>query len=225
MNESHSYWHLTKGTNKDTTSSYSGHQQLQEKGPEQSPYTKGTGTNLNTIAPQNNPISESNNSTYTSLMGRVSHQTMIKAPNPQMKNQPDPDPNQKALARKNSCNNTHLQLEQQLQHQQHQEPPTLTTEENPESYRSQTHTALASLLLAKNNNQLQQIWRLRLLQLQQQRLLSDQTHCQQPPPLPLHRLPPWLHNELWEIYQTVTGEMILMILKGPCHRGTSLAVP
>jgi hypothetical protein len=44
----------------------------------------------------------------------------------------------------------------------------LTTEENSESYRSQTNTALALLLLAKNNNQPQQIWRLRLLQLQQQ---------------------------------------------------------
>jgi hypothetical protein len=34
----------------------------------------------------------------------------------------------------------------------------LTTEKNPESYHSQMNTALASLLLAKNNNQPQQIW-------------------------------------------------------------------
>jgi hypothetical protein len=34
----------------------------------------------------------------------------------------------------------------------------LTTEENLESYYSQTHTALALLLLAKNNNRPQQIW-------------------------------------------------------------------
>jgi hypothetical protein len=46
-------------------------------------------------------------------------------------------------------------------------------EEDPESYSLQTNTALASLLLARNNNRPQQIWQLRLLQLQQQQLLSD----------------------------------------------------
>jgi hypothetical protein len=44
----------------------------------------------------------------------------------------------------------------------------------------QTHTALASLLFCKNNNRPQQIWRLRLLQLQQQRCLSDLIHHQRP---------------------------------------------
>src|SRR5580693_1526025 len=44
----------------------------------------------------------------------------------------------------------------------------------------QTHTALASLLFCKNNNRPQQVWRLRLLQLQQQRCLSDLIHHQQP---------------------------------------------
>jgi hypothetical protein len=150
------------------TSSYSDHQQLQEKGPKQSPYTKETGTSLNTIASQSNPILELNDSTYTNLTGRVSCQTTIKVPNPQMKNQLHPDLNQTVPAKRNSHNDMYLQLKQQLQHQQHQEPPTLTTEENPESYCSQMNTALASLLLAKNNNQPQQIWRLRLLQLQQQ---------------------------------------------------------
>jgi hypothetical protein len=81
----------------------------------------------------------------------------------------------------------------------------LTIEENPESYHSQMHTALALLLLAKNNNWPQQIWRLRLLQLQQQWLLSDLTH-HQPQPQPLHRLPPQLHNELREIYKPQCGE-------------------
>jgi hypothetical protein len=149
-------------------SSYSDHQQLQGRGPKQSPYTKEAGTSLNTIASQNNPILESNDSTYTNSMEKVSHQTTIKVPNPQMKNQPHPDPGQTVSVKSNSHNDMHLQLKQQRQHQQHQEPPTLTTEENPESYHSQMNTALASLLLAKNNNQSQQIWQLRLLQLQQQ---------------------------------------------------------
>jgi hypothetical protein len=70
----------------------------------------------------------------------------------------------------------HQQLSKSLHRQQHRQPAMHTMEENPESYHLQTHTALALLLLAKNNNQPQQIWQLRLLQLQQQRLLSDQAH-------------------------------------------------
>jgi hypothetical protein len=197
-----------KGTNEDTTSSYSDHQQLQERKPKQSPYMRGIGTSLNTIVPQNNPTLESNDSTYTNLMERVSHQTMSKHPIPQTKNQPHLDLNQTVPVKRNSHNDMHLQLKQQQQHQQHQEPPMLTTEENPESYRSQTHTALALLLLARNNNRPQQIWQLRLLQLQQQRLLSGQTHHQQPPPPPLHRLPPQLHNNLQEIYKLQCGESL-----------------
>jgi hypothetical protein len=46
--------------------------------------------------------------------------------------------------------------------------------------RHQTHTVLASLLFCKNNNRPQQIWRLRLLRLQQQRCLSNLTRHQQP---------------------------------------------
>jgi hypothetical protein len=46
---------LIKGTNEDTTSSYSGHQQLQGRGPKQSPYTKGIGTSLNTIVSTKQP--------------------------------------------------------------------------------------------------------------------------------------------------------------------------
>jgi hypothetical protein len=138
-------------------------------------------------------------------MEKASHRTTSKHPIPQMKNQPHPDLNQTVSAKKSSHSATHHQLKQQLHHQQHQEPPMLTTEENLESYYSQTHTALALLLLAKNNNRPQQIWRLRLLQLQQQQLLSDLAH-HQPQPLPLHRLPPQLHNELWEIYKPQYGE-------------------
>jgi hypothetical protein len=104
------------------------------------------------IAPLNNPTSESHNSIYMNLMEKAFHQTMNKYLNLQTKNQAHLDPDQKVPAKKNSHNNTHLQLQQQLQHQQHQELLMLTTEENPESYHSQTHTTLASLLLAKNNN-------------------------------------------------------------------------
>jgi len=168
MSESHLYQLSIKETNGDTTSSYSDHQQLQERGLKQSPYMKGTGMNLNTIASQSNPILESNNSTYTNSTEKASHQTTSKHPIPQTKNQQCLDLNQIAPVKRNSHNNMHLQLKQQQQHQQHQEPPTLTTEENPESYHSQTNIALALLLLAKNNNRLQQIWQLRLLQLQQQ---------------------------------------------------------
>jgi hypothetical protein len=168
---------------------------------------KGTGTSLNMIASQSNPTLELNDSIYTNSTEKVSHQTTNKLPNPQTKNQVHLDPNQKVPAKKNSHNDTHLQLQQQLQHQQHQEPLMLTTEENHESYHSQTHTALALLLLGKNNNRPQQIWQLRLLQLQQQQLLSNLTH-HQPQPLPLHRLPPQLHNELQEIYRPQCGEAL-----------------
>jgi hypothetical protein len=78
-------------------------------------------------------------------------------------------------------------------------------EEDPQSYCHQTNNALASLLLAKHNNRPQQIWRLRLLQLQQQRLLSELTPHQSTQ-LPLHRLPPQLHNELRTIYRPLYGE-------------------
>jgi hypothetical protein len=158
MSESHLYQLSIKETNGDTTSSYSDHQQLQERGLKQSPYMKGTGMNLNTIASQSNPILESNNSTYTNSTEKASHQITNKVLNPQTKNQPHRDLNQTVPAKRNSHNDTHLQLKQQLQHQQHQEPLTLTTEENPESYYSQTNTALALLLLAKNNNRPQQVW-------------------------------------------------------------------
>jgi hypothetical protein len=78
-------------------------------------------------------------------------------------------------------------------------------EEDPKSYCTQTNIALALLLLARNNNRPQQIWRLRLLQLQQQQLLSNLAP-QQHLPLPLHRLSPCLHNELQDIYKPLYGE-------------------
>jgi hypothetical protein len=152
MNESHSYQPLTRETNEDTTSSYSDHQQQQEKEPKQSHYMEVTDTSLNTIASQSNLTSESYDSTYTNSMEKVSCQITNKSPIPQTKNQLHLDLSQTVPAKKNPHNDVHLQLKQQLQHQQHQELPTLTTEENPENYHSQTHTALASLLLARSNN-------------------------------------------------------------------------
>jgi hypothetical protein len=189
------YQHLTRGTNEDTTSSYSDHQHTQDRKPEQSPYTKDGGTSLTMMSEQEGHTSESNVSTSTNSTERVSHQTMNPYPNHQMKNQQYPDQSQRTPAMKNQCNDTHRLLSKSLHHLQHQSPVTHTMEEDPESYRSQTNNALASLLLARNNNRPQQIWRLRLLQLQQQRLLSDLTphHSTQ---LPLRRLPPQLHNEL-----------------------------
>jgi hypothetical protein len=166
MRESHSYLHLTQETSEDMMSSYSDHQQLQDRRPKQSPYTKATGTNSNMTSKQESLTLGLNGLTSMNSTEKVSHQTMSRHPIPQTKNQPCPDPNQTVPARKNLHNDTHLQLKQQIQHQQHQEPPTLTTEEDPESYHSQTNTTLASLLLAKNNNRPQQIWQLRLLQLQ-----------------------------------------------------------
>jgi hypothetical protein len=149
-------------------SSYSDPLQQQEREPKQSHYMKAPGMNLNTIASQSNPILESYNLTYMNLTERAFHQTTNKLLNPQMKNQQHLSQNQKTPVTRSPHNTMHQQLKKQLQHQQHQEPPTLTIEENPKSYHLQTHTTLALLLLANNNNQLQLIWRLRLLQLQQQ---------------------------------------------------------
>jgi hypothetical protein len=151
---------------------------------------------------------ESKDSTSTSLTGKAFHQTTNPYPNHRTRNQKHPDPSQKTPATpatKDQRNNTHQALSRNLLHQQHQSPATHTTEEDPESYRHQTNNALASLLLARNNDRPQQIWRLRLLQLQQQRLLSDLAPHQSMQ-LPLHRLPPHLHNELRDIYKPLYRE-------------------
>jgi hypothetical protein len=142
------------------TSSYSDHQQPQGRGPKQSPYMKISGTSLNTIASPRGHTLGSNDSTYTNLMEKAFPQTTSKPLNLQTKNQQLPDHNQKTPVMMNPCSPMHHQLNRQLRHQQHQEPLTHTTEENPESYCQQTHTTLALLLLAKNNNQPQLIWQL-----------------------------------------------------------------
>src|SRR5580693_7145743 len=208
MTGSHLYQHSTKGTNEDTTSSYSDHQHTLDRKPERLPYMKDGGTSSTTTSGPEDHTLESRDSTSTSSTGKASHQTTNQYPNHQTKNQKHPDPNQKTLATpatKNQRNDSHQTLSRNLLHQQHQSPATHTTEEDPESYRHQTNNALASLLLARNNNRPQQIWRLRLLQLQQQRLLSDLTPHQSTQ-LPLHRLPPQLHNELRAVYRPLYGE-------------------
>jgi hypothetical protein len=145
-------------------SSYSDHQQPQGRRPKQSLYTQTTGTNLNMTFEQEDHTSESNDSTSTNLMEKVSHQTTNKYLTRQTKNQQYQEHSQRTpVTMTNQHSATHQQLSKDLRHQQHQTPATHTTEENPESYCSQTNTALASLLLARDNNQPQQIWRLRLL--------------------------------------------------------------
>jgi hypothetical protein len=156
------------------TSSYSDHQQLRDRRPKWLPYMQTTGTNLNTTSKQESHTLESNGSTSMNSTEKVSHQTTSEYPTCQTKNQQHQDHSQKTPATMmNQPNAMHQQLSKDQCHQQYQTPATHTMEENPESYHSQTNTALALLLLARNNNRPQQIWRLRLLQLQQQRLLSN----------------------------------------------------
>ena len=152
MTGSHLYQHLTRGINKDTMSFYLDHQLLRDRRPKLSHYMKDIGTNLNTTPEQESLTSELNDSISTNSMERVSHRTANKHLNLQMENQQHQNQSQRTPATTNQCNAIHQQLSQSLHHQQHQSPATHTTEENPESYHSQTNTALASLLLARNNN-------------------------------------------------------------------------
>jgi hypothetical protein len=100
--------------------------------------------------------------------------------NPQTKNQPYPDQTHPIPAVTTSPPNVaHSQLTKISARLPHQEPEEPRIKSDPQSIRQQTHTALASLIFAKNNNCPQLIWRLRLLRLQQQQLLSDQTPHQQ----------------------------------------------
>jgi hypothetical protein len=202
------YRHSTKETNEDTTSSYLDPQRTLDRKPEQLHYTRDGGTSSTTTPELKSHTWESKDSTSTNSTEKVSHQTTNPYLNHQTKSQKHPDLNQKTLvtpATENQHNDTHQTLSKNLRHQPHQSPATHTTEEDPESYRRQTNNALASLLLARNNNRPQQIWRLRLLQLQQQRLLSDLAPHQSTQ-LPLHRLPPHLHNELRDVYKPLYGE-------------------
>src|SRR5580693_8827792 len=207
MTGSHSYQHSTKEINEDTTSSYSDPQHTLDRKPERSLYTKDGGTSSTTTPELKHHTLESKDSTSTNSTEIASHQTTNPYLHHQTKSQKHPDPSQKTLATPATENqlSAHRTLSRSLHHQQHQSPATLTTAVDPESCRHQADNALASLLLAKNNSRPQQIWRLRLLQLQQQRLLSDLTPHQSTQ-LPLHRLPPHLRNELQDVYKPLYGE-------------------
>jgi hypothetical protein len=150
------------------------------------------------MSEQESHTSGSKDSTSTRSTEKASHQTMTQHPTHQTKNQQYQGHNQNIPVTISQCSAMHQQLSKNLRHQQHQTPATHTMEEDRESYRSQTNTTLASLLLARNNNRPQQIWQLRLLQ-------SDLAHHQLQP-LPLHRLPPWLQNELQAIYKPLYGK-------------------
>jgi hypothetical protein len=150
------------------TSSYSDLQHILDRKLEQSHYTKDGGTSLTMMSEQEDHTLESNDLISTNSTEKVSHQTTNKHPNHQTKNQQHQDQNWKTPVTTNQHNDTHRQLSRSLHHQQHQSPATLTMEEDPQSYHPQTNNALALLLLARNNNCPQQIWQLRLLQLQQQ---------------------------------------------------------
>jgi hypothetical protein len=140
-------------------SSYSDHQQLQDRRPKQSLYMQTIGMSLNTTSKQEDHTLESNTSTSTNLMEKVSCQTTNKYQTHQMKNQQHQDHSQRTpVTMTNQHNAMHQQLSKSLHHQQHQTPATHTMEEDPESYCSQMNTALASLLLARNNSRPQQIW-------------------------------------------------------------------
>src|SRR5580693_7746940 len=121
MTGSHLYQHLTRGTNEDTTSSYSDHQHILDRKPEQLPYTKDGGTSLTTTPELEGHTLESNGSISTNSTEKASHQiTNQQYLNHQTKNQRHRDPSQKTPvtpATENRRNNTHQTLSRSLHHQ------------------------------------------------------------------------------------------------------------
>jgi hypothetical protein len=138
-------------------------------------------------------------------MEKVSCQTEKQPLNHQTMSPPYPDPSHPNPAKTNPSHQpAHwllTKISAGLPHHQTKTPPLSP---DIDDLRHQTHIALASLLFCKNNNRPQQIWHLRLLQLQQQRCLSDLIHHQRPP-LPNHpiTLDP---NESLVIYTTPYAE-------------------
>jgi hypothetical protein len=159
------------------------HQHLQTRRPEQSLYTKIVGTNLIMIPTRENHTSESQDPTSTNTMEKVSHQIAKSQLNTRTKNPSYQDQHHLNQVKTNyphkPAHSSLTKISADLPHHQTRTPPP-----NPdtEDLRHQTNIALASLLFARNNNHLQQIWRLRLLRLQQQRLLSALAPHQQTPP-------------------------------------------
>jgi hypothetical protein len=72
-------------------SSYSDHQHIPDRRPEQSHYMKDGGMNSITMPEQEGHTLESNDSISTNSMEKVSHQTTNKHPNHQTKNQQHQD--------------------------------------------------------------------------------------------------------------------------------------
>jgi hypothetical protein len=116
-------------------------------------------------------------------MEKASHQITKLQLNTQTKNLSYQDPNHPSQAKMEyphkPAHSSLMRISAGLPHHQMRTPPP---EPDTEDLHHQTNIALASLLFAKNNNQPQQIWRLRLLRLQQQQLLSTPALHQQTPP-------------------------------------------
>jgi hypothetical protein len=134
-----------------------------------------------TIPAQESHTSESQDPTSTNSTEKVSHQTT----NPQLKNQtknlsyPDHSHWNQAKAKHQPAHSLLTRISAALPHHQTKTPPPSP---NIDDLHHQTNIALALLLFCKNNNRPHQIWRLRLLRLQQQQLLSNLTLHQQTPP-------------------------------------------
>jgi hypothetical protein len=165
------------------TSYYSDHQHPQTRKPEQSLYMKIAGTSLTTTHAQRNHTSGLQGSTFTNTTEKVSHQIAKSQLNIQTKNQPYRDQSHPNQAKTNYPHKpAHLSLTKISAGLPHHRTKTPPPEANIDNLHHQTNITLALLLFSRNNNRPQQIWRLRLLRLQQQQLLSDLAHHQQTPP-------------------------------------------
>jgi hypothetical protein len=139
------------------------------------------GTSSTTILAQGNRTLESQDPTSTNSTERTSPQTMNLQLRTQTKNPSYQGPSHQNQAEVKH-QRAHLSLTRisaALPHHQTKTPPPSP---DIDDLHHQTNITLASLLLSKNNNRPHQIWRLRLLRLQQQQLLSNLTHHQQIPP-------------------------------------------
>jgi hypothetical protein len=181
MNESHLYPPLTQETNKVTTSYCSDHQHPQARKPEQSLYTTIVGMSSITILAQENHTLESQDPTSTNSTERTSHQTTNLQSKTQTKNPSyqGPSHQNQAEAKHQPAHLSLTKISAALPHHQTKTPPPSP---DIDDLHHQTNITLASLLLSRNKNRPHQIWRLRLLRLQQQQLLSDLTLHQQTPP-------------------------------------------
>jgi hypothetical protein len=162
--------------------------------------------NSTTILEQEGHTSESRDPTSTNSTEKVSHQTEKQQSNHQTTSPRYSDPTHLYPAKTNQLHQpAHLSLTKisaGLPHHQTKTPPPSP---DIDDLRHQTHTVLASLLFCRNNKRPQQIWHLRLLQLQQQRCLSDLTRHQHPllPNQPITLDP----NESLVIYTTPCAEL------------------